>query len=236
MGDAMNRRARARSGAEALRQELTDGIAAGRVRPGEKVATERSLAERFGLSRNTVRRVLDGLESEGWIERHVGRGTFVRAGPAANDAGTGPGGEVDSRAVNPEEVMEARLLIEPMLARLVVSRASERELEAMRALVRAGGEAASMGEFEHWDNKLHRAIAEASKNSFLIQIVEGIHRTRRSAGWAGLRRRGLTDDRRRLYQADHERIVEALGARDGEEAERAILEHLRHVRRNLLLT
>lgn len=231
----MNRRARARSGAEALRQELTDGIADGRVRPGEKVPTERSLAERFGVSRNTVRRVLDGLESEGWIERHVGRGTFVRAAGAANDAAAPPG-EMDSRAVNPEEVMEARLLIEPVLARLVVSRASERELEAMRALVRAGGQAASMGEFEHWDNKLHRAIAEASKNAFLIQIVAGIHNTRRSAGWAGLRRRGLTEDRRRLYQSDHERIVEALAARDGEEAERAILRHLRHVRRNLLLT
>lgn len=231
----MNRRARARSGADALRHELTDGITAGSVRPGEKMPTERSLAERFGVSRNTVRRVLDGLESEGWIERHVGRGTFVRAAGAANDAAPVPA-EMDSRAVNPEEVMEARLLIEPVLARLVVSRASERELEEMRALVRAGGEASSMGEFEHWDNKLHRSIAEASKNAFLIQIVEGIHRTRRSAGWAELRRRGLTDDRRRLYQADHQRIVDALAARDGEKAERAILQHLRHVRRNLLLT
>jgi len=228
----MNRNDRARSGAQTLRQELTQLIADGHSRPGDKVPPERDLADRYGVSRNTVRRVLDTLQADGWIERHVGCGTFVRS-VVEDNASAGPSG-LDSRSVNPQELMEARILIEPMLARLVVSRASERELEELQALVRAGGKAGSMKEFEELDNKLHRAIALASKNKYLIQIVDGIHEIRQSATWSNLSRRGLNSERRKLYQINHEKIVEALSSRDGEKAEGEILSHLKNVRKNLL--
>ena len=92
-----------------------------------------------------------------------------------------------------------------------------------------------MAEFEQWDNKFHRAFASASKNQYLISIVEGMHRIRRSNGWGALRRRGLTDDRRRAYQKEHEEIVDAILARDADRAQRAIVEHLSHVKSNLLV-
>ncbi len=135
--------------------------------------------------------------------------------------------------VNPEEMMEARLLIEPLLARLVVARASVAELDEIRSLAKRGDEARSMAEFEQWDNKFHRAIARASKNQYLIGIVEGMHSIRRSEEWGALRRRGLTDDRRRAYQREHREIVEGLCSRDPERARQAIVDHLDHVKRNL---
>jgi DNA-binding FadR family transcriptional regulator len=222
-------RKRARAALGGLRDFIEERISGADWPPGTQLPTERDLAERFGVSRNTVRRLLRDMEASGWIERHVGRGTFARAAPSS----IGP--DLDAASVNPEEVMEARLLIEPMLARLVVARASERELEGLRKIVAAGGAARTMSDFEHWDNKLHKAIAAASKNQYLISIVEGIHAARRSATWAGLRRRGLTDERRKTYQADHEAIVAARCARDGGAARDAIAAHLGRVRDNLML-
>lgn len=211
----------------------------GRIAPGAKLPTERALAETYRISRGTVRRVLEELEGAGWIERRPGSGTYLKrlepAPGAADPAATLPDPMRDAKSVNPEEVMEARLLIEPVLARLIVGRATEHELEELQTLVRAGAEAASMAEFELWDNRLHRALAEAAKNKYLIQIVDGIHQARQGPAWSALRRRGLDESRRRVYQSDHERIVAALSARDAEAAEAAILDHLHNVRRNLLL-
>ena len=232
----MNQRVRARASAQTMRNDLEGKIRSGVIEPGAKLPTERDLAEQFRLSRNTVRHVLDLLSEDGLIERHVGRGTFARGNAAARGrAPVGAGTMIDKRSINPEEVMEARMLIEPLLARLVVSRATDRELEKLQQLVAAGGSAPNMSEFDYWDNRFHRAVALASKNKFLIQIVEGIHATRQSQAWSGLSRRGMTDDRRRQYQADHEKIADALALRDGIAAEEAIVEHLQHVRRNLLL-
>ncbi len=209
---------------------LQGKIDSGEWKPGAKLPTERELAGKYKLGRNTVRRALGQLESRDLIHRQVGRGTFVSDAASA----TAPG-VIDASVVNPEEMMEARLLIEPLLAALVVARASNAELEKIKMLVLRGRETRSMAEFEQWDNKFHRAFASASKNQYLISIVEGMHRIRRSDGWGALRRRGLTDDRRRAYQKEHEEIVEAILARDADRAQRAIVEHLSHVKSNLLV-
>ncbi|GJL82972.1 MAG: transcriptional regulator [marine bacterium B5-7] len=226
----MATREESRNGALALRRALLESINDGSRPPGSRLPPERDLAHQFGIGRNNVRNTLSELESEGKIIRHVGRGTFVsNSTPNSHQHG------VDANVVSPEEMMEARLLIEPLLARLVIARASEVELKAIKALTARGGEARTMAEFEHWDNKFHRAIANASKNQYLIGIVETMHRIRRSGEWGALRRRGLTDDRRREYQKEHEEIVDALCARDAERARQAIASHLNHVRENLLL-
>ncbi len=226
----MDKRGHARKALESLRHHVEQQILAGEWPVGMQIPTERDLARQFGVSRNTARRELMQLVQDGWIERHVGRGSFACAPPTQI-----PDGSMDSRSVNPEEVMEARLLIEPLLAKLVVMRASEAELAAMREILASGAHSETMAEFEYWDNKLHRAIALASKNQYLINIVDGIHQARQSSAWAGLRRRGLTDERRRIYQSDHAGIVEALAARDGDRARDAILTHLSRVRTNLMI-
>jgi len=205
----------------------------GRISPGEKLPAERELSIKYAISRGTLRRVLEDLEGAGWIERRRGSGTFLKrmeAVPSVLD----PINE-DEKGLNPEEVMEARMLIEPLLARLIVSRATEHELDSLVRLVQASKEAATMAEFETLDNRLHRALAEVTKNRYLIRIVDGIHQARQGTAWSLLRRRGLDENRRRVYQADHERIVSALRERDPAAAEAAIVDHLSNVRRNLLL-
>jgi GntR family transcriptional regulator len=62
---------------------VADAIASGRLKPGDRLPTERSLCAQFDISRATVRRAMRRLSDEGLIDAKVGRGSFVRGGPLA---------------------------------------------------------------------------------------------------------------------------------------------------------
>jgi GntR family uxuAB operon transcriptional repressor len=230
MTAAINLRRQAQQTAAKLKDAILGGMDAGDWQPGDRLPTERDLAKEFGASRGTVRQVLAELEAGGRIVRHVGRGTFV----AGNGTDAAPPVTAMGRAVNPEEVMEARLILEPALAALAVARASDLELEEIQRLVRKGGAARDMAEFERWDQAFHQTIVAAGKNHYLMGVFATIHDVRRSEGWARLHRRGLTQKRLDVYQKQHADITRALVERDGAAAERAMRLHLLTVRRNLL--
>lgn len=60
-----------------LREMLAGEIASGELSPGDRIYTESKLADRFQVSRTTIRRALGGLEREGLIVRFPGKGTFI---------------------------------------------------------------------------------------------------------------------------------------------------------------
>jgi len=60
-----------------LKEEILSWIAGGQFRPGDKLPSENELAERFSLSRQTVRQSIGELVQEGWLVREQGKGTFV---------------------------------------------------------------------------------------------------------------------------------------------------------------
>ena len=60
---------------------IAGAITSGRLKPGDRLPTERSFCTQFGVSRATVRRALRRLSEEGFIDANVGRGSFVRGGP-----------------------------------------------------------------------------------------------------------------------------------------------------------
>src|SRR4051812_49197215 len=72
----------ARGSAIALREQLLDHFLENKPSPGTRFFSDHELARVSGLSRPTVRRALDGLERDGWIERRQGIGTFI--GPRAS--------------------------------------------------------------------------------------------------------------------------------------------------------
>src|SRR5215218_1296236 len=132
---------------------------------GARLPPERRLAEELGVSRGTLRRALADLEAEGLIWRHVGRGTFVGNRPVETVQDLG---EV-TRRTNPAGVMEARLSLEPELAR-------------------QGREAGDWRTYEYWDNRLHRAVAEATANVVLLALFDSLNTIRRTVTWGRLRR------------------------------------------------
>jgi GntR family transcriptional regulator len=60
---------------------ITDAIKTGQLKPGDRLPTERSFCQQFGVSRATVRRALRRLVDEGVVEATVGRGSFISGGP-----------------------------------------------------------------------------------------------------------------------------------------------------------
>jgi DNA-binding FadR family transcriptional regulator len=216
----------------ALRQTLLDQLSAGQWRAGDRLPTERELADRFAVSRTTVRKALLELKQQGLIEQTVGSGTYVaelalaRLGRrAAQDS---------SQHTSPAELMEARLAMEPAIIEMAIRNANAADLRRMETCCSEAENAQTLEAFEHWDAELHQAIADAAHNSFVANVFGLMKRVRAQGDWGQLKKQSVTPERRLAYQAEHREIVKALRDRDAARARRHTLEHLLHVRQNLL--
>jgi GntR family transcriptional regulator len=65
-----------------IMRQVTDALSGGRLRPGDKLTSQRELAEQLVVSPLTVKKAYDELEREGLIATERGRGTFVTSGAA----------------------------------------------------------------------------------------------------------------------------------------------------------
>ncbi len=198
-------------------------LAAPGVAAGSRLPTERALADRFGVSRSTVRAALSRLEARGDVVRRVGSGTYA-ARPLAAPTGD----------VSPREIMDTRLAVEPALAALIVAHADRADIDRICAAMLAARAAPDADSFEVCDAAFHDALALATRNRLMIAVSQTIGAARALAEWGELKRRHASAARRAGYDAEHAAIAEALLARDAPRAEAAIRAHLLTVRRELL--
>jgi DNA-binding FadR family transcriptional regulator len=225
-------RGSSRTGAEQLKAFVLGGIAAGRLRAGARLPTERELVATFKTARSAARRALAELEADGHIVRNVGRGTFVAGGPQAGRHASGRSALAAVRA-SPAELMDARLQFEPRVAEMVVTRATQDDFERMELCLDRAERGATLNDFEIWDAALHQAIAKATHNRLVIAIFDMFSRLRGESEWGKLKDRIVTPERRVMYQQQHRRIVAALRRRDADAARVAMTEHLLYARDNL---
>jgi DNA-binding FadR family transcriptional regulator len=193
-----------------------------------RLPPERELSDSLGVSRGELRKALAILESEGHLWRHVGRGTFIGQRPVdENDIGT-----LSSRS-NPGEVMRARILLEPILAREAALNATASDIAEMRLCLKQSRQAESWRQYESWDNRFHRAVAQAARNTLMVGLFDTLNAVRRAVVWGRLRLNAKAPDPDHHSFAEHEAICSAIEMRDGEEAERAMRGHLETVERKL---
>lgn len=223
-------RAQAQEGYLRVRDYLHNAIKEHAFGPGDRVPTERHLAEQFAVSRAVTRRALADIEADGLIVRQVGRGTFVRPSTETRLDAAGLDG-----SISPAEYIEARLRFEPELTWLVVTNATSSDFEHMEDCLRRGERASTREEFEIWDAALHLAVAAATHNKLAIHMYAMIHAVRHEqAMWGTLRQRGQTPEQRLTYQREHREIIAALKDRNAEAARELIIQHIRATRRRLL--
>lgn len=222
-------------GARELANYLEEAIRSGRLGDGARLPPERELSEEFGASRGAVRRVLADLKGRGLIRQTVGSGTFVLPGASlpAQVHKAAPGAAREVVQTSPAELMEARLLIEPLMPGLIVRYATVADFTHMSDCIERSEAAQSIEEFEHWDGELHRALAVATHNSFFLRVLELTNEVREQGEWGRLKRKSLTPERRAQYEAQHRAIVDALRDRDAELACELLTGHLRQIRENL---
>lgn len=227
----MNVREASRRKVNEITQFVTAQIERGELCGGDRLPTEKDLIEQFNAARNTVRKALAKLEDEGLIERHVGRGTFVRS---ASDAATPAEPDLQSIDASPAEINEIRVLLEPAVADLVVARATKADIDYARQCLNKSLEATSIEEYEHWDAELHSTVIGAARNAMLSTIYAAIDLARRNIEWHEIKRRSLNEERRGSYNDHHTQIVDALTRRDAVALRAALNNHLRAVSHNML--
>lgn len=207
-----------------IADQIAGRIRAGDFLPGERLPSERELAEQLEVSRPSIREALIALEIEGYVEVRVGTGVFV-AQPKQEDASAGSNGtNVLSGDIGPFDVMAVRILIEPECASLAAKNASEQQLALIQAA--ADGMRGSTAPRGH-DRAFHVAIAEASGNTALSSTVLHLMDLRDSSAVLDrLEQHFVTHKVWQLAEIEHDRIIQAIRAGDADAARQAMHRHL----------
>jgi len=201
--------------------QLRRSISEGRLRPGDKLPPERSLAAMFGVSRNTVRDALRALELSGLIELKLGAtgGAFVLPG-SSNAVVNGMRDLYFLGAITPDHLTEARLALSAEVIRLACRRITKEDLALLEANVARAAEMHKAGSFDErtkYHQAFHVLLAKTTRNPILIAATEGVMEVTRQF----VKAIGPSDDqnytlpsRRRLLtylrQRDVEKAVEEM--------------------------
>jgi DNA-binding FadR family transcriptional regulator len=216
----------------AFRETLLENIRSASWKFGEKLPAERILSATHNIGRASVRRILGELKELGLITQKIGSGTYVAEGACE----TLQTAESDAlrMGTSPAELMEVRVMFEPMIADLVVRNGTSADFLRMDDCCVQAEAAQSLAQFEYWDGALHQAMADASHNNMVKSVLQLVNKMREQSEWGALKKKSLTPDRRAAYEREHRALVNALKDRDADKAKRLTLEHLLHVRNNLL--
>jgi DNA-binding FadR family transcriptional regulator len=223
---------------EQVARRLTADIAAGRLAPGERLPSERDLARALGVGRASVREALAALQNQGVLETRPGSGSFVAAqAPALVRSGGGP--ELPHDA-SPSDVLEARALLEPAVARLAAARGgADAEIEALLDAMEDPVDLDDPRDRTRWsdaDRHFHRRIAALTANPVVLALAEQVAARMDEPLWQRLRDESVaTPGRTRIHAAEHRMIYEAIVDGDGAAAEFYATQHIARVRRYMTL-
>jgi GntR family transcriptional repressor for pyruvate dehydrogenase complex len=152
---------------------LLDYILSGQVGPGEKLPSERQLSESFGVGRSVVREGIKSLGLLGLIEFRHGGGTFLRGSasdllPRVIEWGLMLG---ERRAT---DLIEARQHIETITTRLAAERRTPEDLDRIESALEAMKAAKTTDAFVAADVEFHLAVADASGNLVMANMLKSI--------------------------------------------------------------
>ena len=210
---------------EEIVRQVKAMIAEGRLKGGDRLPPERDLAEKFVVSRTSVREALRALESLGLIEIRPGEGTFVRE--VSIDALVGPLALLlTSHREAIVELFEARRLLEPALAALAAARATRDEIQEMERILEEQAKEIAAGKTGlAQDAAFHTAIGAAAHNRAITRIAHAIMDLLTQSREESLN----TPGRPTRSHQDHRRILTAITARDERAARQAMLDHVEAV-------
>lgn len=190
---------------------LRQAILSGELLPNERLI-ELDLVQRFEIGRAAIRTALARLEQDGIVEREPFRGARVRLIP-------------ESEAI---EILEARAVIEGLAARSAASKATVKDIAALRAILKRMAAKFRAGDLlggSEINTELHRAIIQIAKHATAARLIEGLQAQNVRHQFRTI----LVPGRAVRSLEEHKAIVEAIASRDGEAAERAMRLHLSHV-------
>jgi DNA-binding GntR family transcriptional regulator len=201
---------------ELVFESLREAIISGRLKPGERMM-EIQMAEEMGVSRTPVREAIRKLELEGLVVMIPRKGAYV-AGLSLKDI---------------VEVFEIRGALEGLAAELAAERITDDELENLeRYLVRITEdiEKGDLGKVVETDTDFHTQLYKASRNDWLLQIINNLREQIQRFRTTSLSYPG------RMKEAveEHRQIVEAISSRNGKLARKLAYEHIEKAENSLM--
>lgn len=209
--------------------QIREQIAEGLLKSGDQLPSERELSEKFQVSRASVREAIRALESLGLVKIKSGDGTYIASSLQTLLS------PLNSIILQQKDVLldifEARQIIEPEMAALAAKRADPEEVGQMAAILEEQArQVADGGTGMEADSAFHSMLAQAAKNKVILRLNDSIMDSLRET-----RERSLhTDGRPTRSLAGHQKILEAIRAKNPAGARRAMLEHLRAIEQNVL--
>lgn len=207
---------------------IAENVEAGRHRRGQRLPSERDLAEEFKVSRPTIREALLALELQGLVEARHGSGVYVTETTPDQAAQA----ELDIGAF---ELTEARILFEGEAAALAATAITDEDLAQLEQLLKAmSAENAGPSCDEQADRAFHLTIAQATRNAAVVSVVEMLWDARHRSPLCRhmLERSRAAGEKPRIDE--HRRLLDALRTRDPRQARAAMRGHLERVIEHLL--
>jgi GntR family transcriptional repressor for pyruvate dehydrogenase complex len=191
--------------------KIKEMIRSGELGPGDRLPPEKELSEALGLSRSSLREAVKALEIIRVLDVRRGDGTYVTS--------LTPDTLLDAMSFVVDihqdssllELFEVRRILEPAAAAMAAAHVVAADVEELRGLLAALGDAPTVDELVAHDQVFHRRIAEHAGNSYLTSLLETLSSsTLRARIWRGLSEEGSTE--RTL--TEHRLIVDALARGD----------------------
>ena len=202
-------------------------IIKGEYQKKDKLPAERSLAEKFEVSRGTVRSALETLASEDYLDIIAGSWAYVKF-----DQSNRVISQVENS--NPLELIDARFALEPHICRLSVMHGRKShfdELEALLDTMETNSKNPSI--FSEADTSFHKTLALSTGNSLLIWVIGQINGVRGQEQWTRARHLTLNPVIINTYNKQHRLILESIKRREPEQASLIMKEHLETARLSL---
>lgn len=208
-----------------LANKLREMILSGELYAGELLPPEQSLVTESGLSRGSVREALKILEIEGLLEIRSGRAGGARVTvPQRHSLARTTELFVRTNGITLQSLLDCRIAVEPMLARLTARNRKEAELKRLRELHQAFEDSVdNVQRYRRINFDWHLAVAAASRNEPLIALMEAIaNPVYEATGYEVVTTLG---SRREAVKA-HNAVMKAIERQDEEEAARTMEQHL----------
>ena len=203
--------------AEQLRALIETNV----IKPGDRLPSERELAEQLGVSRPTVREAMIALEISGIIEIRSGSGIYAIGGKSNSNL------KLNDSGIGPFEILETRLLLESEACALAAARITDAQLAELKTCLDEMIEEEKRPDAsEKSDQRFHEIIAESCQNSAIESIIRWLWQLRvesmlSTAFLERIRQEGIHPS-----ISEHKAIYDALAKRDPIRARDAMRRHI----------
>lgn len=221
-----------------ISRRLEELILDGTLQPGDRVPSERQLAQRLKVSRPLIREALKELRGRGVIETRHGKGSFIIGMVKSIEQDTPLTRLYESHPRLLYDLLEVRELLEGEAALLAAERGTEKDFykitKAYNAMNTPESDEEDANQAAHLDHAFHRSIYEASHNPVLVHTLQSLMQLMLNSIIASVSNLYHRDRQKQAIDKHHRQIYNAIIDRKPESAKRWATEHIRNIRDRML--